>query len=237
MLRRPPISSLFPYTTLFRSHFKSGNPACDFERTPFYLNAERIAWQPPPGTPRRGGVSSLGVGGTNAHIVLEQAPLRAPSSPPTRRFQVLVQSARTMKSLDGASVALADQFDAQPRTNLEYLADAAYTLQAGRQPMPLRRVVVADSTAAAAEALRDTQRAFTETACDVPRSVAFMFAGGGAQHPNMGAGLYASEPVYRRAVDECLAILQTRLNLDLKPLLYPAAGAEEAAAEQLQRPS
>src|SRR5688572_32736022 len=73
MLRRPPISSLFPYTTLFRSHFKSGNPACDFERTPFYLNAERIAWQPPPGTPRRGGVSSLGVGGTNAHIVLEQA--------------------------------------------------------------------------------------------------------------------------------------------------------------------
>jgi acyl transferase domain-containing protein len=57
-------------------HFKSGNPACDFERTPFYLNAERLAWNPPPGVPRRAGISSLGVGGTNAHIVVEQAPPR-----------------------------------------------------------------------------------------------------------------------------------------------------------------
>jgi acyl transferase domain-containing protein/thioesterase domain-containing protein/acyl carrier protein len=218
-------------------HFRSGNPACDFERTPFYLNAQRIAWQPPAGLPRRAGVSSLGVGGTNAHIVLEQAPPRAPSSPATRRWQVLVQSARSMKSLDAGSVALAEHLRAQPQTNLAYLADAAYTLQVGRQPMPLRRIVVADSTDAATQALLDTQHAATDTASDAPRSVVFMFAGGGAQHPNMGADLYASEPVYRAAVDECLSILRSRLNLDLKPLLYPAAGAEDSAAEQLQRPS
>jgi acyl transferase domain-containing protein/thioesterase domain-containing protein/acyl carrier protein len=215
-------------------HYKSGNPACDFERTPFYLNAERIAWTPPPGVPRRAGVSSLGVGGTNAHIVLEEAPPRAPSSPPTRRWQVLVQSARSMTSLDAGSLALAQHFETRPQTPL---ADAAYTLQVGRQPMPMRRVVVADSAAAAATALRDVAQATTEHASDGARSVAFMFAGGGAQHPGMGADLYASEPVYRAAVDECLAILQSRLNLDLKPLLYPAAGAQDAAAAQLQRPS
>jgi acyl transferase domain-containing protein/thioesterase domain-containing protein/acyl carrier protein len=215
-------------------HFKSGNPACDFERTPFFLNAQRIAWTPPAGQARRAGVSSLGVGGTNAHIVVEQAPPRAPSSPPTRRWQVLVQSARSMKSLDAASIALAEHFKAQPQANL---ADAAYTLQVGRQPMALRRVVVADSTAVATQALQDTQRAVTDTASDAPRSVAFMFAGGGAQHPGMGADLYASEPVYRAAVDECLSILRSRLNLDLKPLLYPAAGEEERATVQLQRPS
>jgi acyl transferase domain-containing protein/thioesterase domain-containing protein/acyl carrier protein len=215
-------------------HFKSGNPACDFERTPFYLNAERIAWQPPAGVPRRAGVSSLGVGGTNAHIVMEEAPPRAPSSAPARRWQVLVQSARSMASLDAASLALAQHFESQPSANL---ADAAYTLQAGRQPMPMRRVVVADSAASAATALRDVAQAVTEHAADGARSVAFMFAGGGAQHPGMGADLYASEPVYRAAVDECLAILKSRLNLDLKPLLYPAAGAEDMAAVQLQRPS
>jgi acyl transferase domain-containing protein len=215
-------------------HFKSGNPACDFERTPFYLNAERIAWNPPKGAPRRAGVSSLGVGGTNAHIVVEQAPQRGASSPPTRRSQVLVQSARSMKSLDAGSETLAAFFKSQPEVNF---ADAAYTLQIGRQAMQLRRVVIADSSADAAKALTDTERVITETAADVPRSVAFMFAGGGAQHPNMGKGLYDSEPVYRRAVDECLNILQSRLKLDLKPLLFPAAGQEDVATEQLQRPS
>ena len=215
-------------------HFKSGNPACDFERTPFYLNAERIAWNPPQGTPRRAGVSSLGVGGTNAHLVVEEAPRRGASSAPTRRFQVLVQSARSMKSLDAGSETLAAFFRSQAETNF---ADAAYTLQAGRQPMQLRRVVVAESLADAAQALTDAERVITETAADVPRSVAFMFAGGGAQHPNMGRGLYDSEPVYRHAVDECLSILQSRLKLDLKPLLFPAPGQEEVAGEQLQRPS
>jgi acyl transferase domain-containing protein/thioesterase domain-containing protein/acyl carrier protein len=215
-------------------HFKSGNTACDFERTPFYLNAERIAWNPPQGVPRRAGVSSLGVGGTNGHIVVEQAPQRGPSSTPTRRYQVLVQSARSMKSLDAGSQTLAAHFKTQPGTNL---ADAAYTLQVGRQAMQLRRLVVADSTADAAAALVDSQRVITETAADLPRSVAFMFAGGGAQHPDMGRGLYDGEPVYRRAVDECLAILQSRLKLDLRPLLFPAAGQHEIAAEQLQRPS
>jgi acyl transferase domain-containing protein/thioesterase domain-containing protein/acyl carrier protein len=215
-------------------HFKSGNPACDFERTPFYLNAERIAWTPPQGVPRRAGVSSLGVGGTNAHIVVEQAPPRGPSSAPTRRLQVLVQSARSMKSLDAGSQTLAGFFKSQPEVNF---ADAAYTLQVGRQAMQLRRVVVAENSADASTALLDAERVITETAADVPRSVAFMFAGGGAQHPNMGRGLYDSEPVYRRAVDECLAILQLRLKLDLKPLLFPAAGQEDAASAQLQRPS
>jgi acyl transferase domain-containing protein/thioesterase domain-containing protein/acyl carrier protein len=215
-------------------HFKSGNPACDFERTPFYLNAERIAWNPPQGVPRRAGVSSLGVGGTNGHIVVEQAPPRGASGVPTRRFQVLVQSARSMKSLDAGSKTLAAHFKARPGT---HLADAAYTLQAGRQAMQLRRVVVADSTTDAAAALVDTQRVITETASDTQRSVAFMFAGGGAQHPDMGKGLYDSEPVYHRAVDECLGILQSRLQLDLKPLLFPPAGQHEVAAEELQRPS
>jgi acyl transferase domain-containing protein/thioesterase domain-containing protein/NADP-dependent 3-hydroxy acid dehydrogenase YdfG len=67
--------------------------------------------------------------------------------------------------------------------------------------------------------------------------VVFLFPGGGAQHANMARDVYESEPVFRKAVDECLAVLKQRENLELKPLMFPAAGAEEAASRELERPS
>lgn len=217
-------------------HFKSPNPACEFERSPFYVNAALKPWTPPAGTPRRAGVSSLGVGGTNAHIILEEAPRQQPSGP-SRPFQLIVQSAKSLSALDAGSAALADHFERQPGQNF---ADAAHTLQVGRQGMRHRRVVVARDAADAAAALRakDPKRVFTETAEDgSPRSVAYMFAGGGAQYPNMGADLYRSEPVFKAAVDECLNILTTQVKTDIRPLLFPAPGQEAAAATQLERPS
>ena len=217
-------------------HFKSPNPACGFERSPFYVNASLKPWAPPAGTPRRAGISSLGVGGTNAHVIVEEAPVPQPSSA-SRPFQLIVQSAKTLTALDAGSLALAQHFEQHPEQNF---ADAAHTLQVGRQAMKLRRVVVAKDAADAAAALtaRDPKRVFTETADGgSSRSVAFMFAGGGAQYPNMGAGLYHSEPVFRAAVDECLGILTSRIKTDIRPLLFPAPGQEAAAATQLERPS
>jgi acyl transferase domain-containing protein len=191
-------------------HFKSPNPACEFERSPFYVNAALKAWNPPAGAPRRAGVSSLGVGGTNAHIILEEAPKQQPSGA-SRPFQLIVQSAKSLSALDAGSAALADHFEQQAQD----AADAAAALRA-----------------------KDPKRVFTETAEDgSPRSVAYMFAGGGAQHPNMGAGLYRSEPVFKAAVDECLRILETQVKTDIRPLLFPAPGQEAAAATQLERPS
>ncbi len=95
--------------------------------------------------------------------------------------------------------------------------------------MKHRRIVVARDAADAAQAAagqRCPQRVFTETAPDgVERSVAFMFAGGGAQYPNMGLDLYRSEPVFRAAVDECLNIISTTLKSDVRSVLFPPAGA------------
>jgi acyl transferase domain-containing protein/thioesterase domain-containing protein/acyl carrier protein len=217
-------------------HFSKPNPACDFERSPFYVNATRKAWLPPLGIPRRAGVSSLGVGGTNAHIVLEQAPQRAPSSA-SRPFQLLVQSAKTLSALDAGGRALADHLRAQPELSL---ADVAHTLQVGRQAMGQRRAIVARDAADAAQALdsRDPQRVFTDSvAGGAARSVAFMFAGGGAQYPNMGLDLYRDEPVYRSAVDECLQILERDQGLALRDVMFPAPGAQAQAARELERPS
>ncbi len=105
--------------------------------------------------------------------------------------------------------------------------------------MKHRRCIVAQDLEDAVSAIRadDTQRITTTVAGEGTRSVAFMFAGGGAQYPNMGADLYRSEPVYRDAVDECVAILARRVTTDFKGPMFPAVGEEGRAAQQLERPS
>jgi acyl transferase domain-containing protein/thioesterase domain-containing protein len=216
-------------------HFSKPNPACEFERSPFYVNTRLKDWVPPPGVPRRAGVSSLGVGGTNAHLIMEEAPARQPSGP-SRQYQLLMLSAKSQASLDANTAALAAHLREHPQINL---ADVAYTLQVGREPMRLRRIVVARDAADAAQALEamDPQRVISLSGATGIHNVAFMFAGGGAQYPGMGADLYRREPVYRQAVDECLALLARRSSTDYKGLLFPMAGQEEDAARRLEQPS
>ncbi|MFZ2651072.1 MAG: beta-ketoacyl synthase N-terminal-like domain-containing protein [Burkholderiaceae bacterium] len=215
-------------------HFHAPNPACDFERSPFRVNAALTPWAPS-GMPRRAGVSSLGVGGTNAHVILEEAPPAEPSGA-SRSFQLLLLSAKTPKALEAGTSALAEHLEKHADLNF---ADIAYTLQVGRQPMKHRRCLVAHDLDDALTAIRagDAQRITTTLAAEGTRSVVFMFAGGGAQYPGMGVDLYRSEPVYRKAVDECLAILARRLKTDFKGPMFPAVGDEGPAALQLERPS
>jgi acyl transferase domain-containing protein len=145
-------------------------------------------------------------------------------------------SAKSSSALQRTAANLTDYLAEQP--DLE-LTEVAYTLQAGRATMPHRSIVVAESVADAVGALENPEagRIFSGEAPANGRAVAFMFAGGGAQYPNMGAELYRGEPVYRDAVDECLDLLGSMVEYDLKPLLYPAPGDEAEAARQLERPS
>lgn len=215
-------------------NFEKPNPAIAFDSSPFYVNASLQDWETD-GAPRRAGVSSLGVGGTNAHIVLEEAPQAAPDAP-SRPWHLLTLSAKTPTALEQATSNLAAHFKAQPDTNL---ADAAYTLAVGRQAFAHRRIIACRATDDAAQALedKDSNRLFSQGAPDATRSVAFMFAGGGAQYPRMGADLYRSEEVYRTEVDQCLRLLRPHLDFDLKALLYPEESAMEEAAAELERPS
>ena len=216
-------------------HFGAPNPACEFEGSPFAVNATLKPWVARPGVPRRAGVSSLGVGGTNAHIVVEEAPARDASGA-ARAHQLLLLSAKTAGALDRATAALGEHL--QDHSEIAF-ADAAYTLQIGRQPMKQRRVLVARDAADAAAALsaNDAQRLYTHAGSEQPRGVAFMFAGGGAQYPNMGADLYRSEVVFRDTVDECLTLLARHSPLDFRAALMPPAGQEAAAATLLEKPA
>ncbi|MCB1348911.1 MAG: SDR family NAD(P)-dependent oxidoreductase, partial [Maritimibacter sp.] len=214
--------------------FEKPNPAIDFEHSPFRVNDTLTDWVSHRG-PRRAGVNSLGVGGTNAHVVLEEAPERAASEPSDWPFQVLCLSARSKAALDGNAARLADHLITHQDQDL---ADVAWTLKEGRHAFERRRVVVAESHAEAAEKLAETdpRRVFTHVALDRPDTV-FMFPGGGAQYATMARDLYETEPEFARWMDAGLDILSPKLDYDIRALWLPEEGEEAAADARLKQPS
>ncbi|MCP4415138.1 MAG: SDR family NAD(P)-dependent oxidoreductase [Chloroflexi bacterium] len=213
-------------------HFSAPNPTIDFENSPFYVNAKLTEWKRN-GTPRRAGVSSLGVGGTNAHIILEEAPELDPSSD-SRSHQLLLLSAKTDSALDKMTDNLAAHLQKNPEIPL---ADVAYTLQIGRQVMDKRRSIVANSTADAAMALAEKmpKRLLASSRKPGSPSVVFMFSGQGAQYVNMGRDLYESEPLFQEVVDDCATLLQSHLGFNLRDVLYPDESEVAVATERLQQ--
>ena len=205
-------------------HYRAPNPAIDFARTPFVVNQERSAWPRRAGLPRRAGVSSFGVGGTNAHVVLEEAPLRAPSSPAVGP-QLLLLSARSKTALETMAASLADNLS-QARAPVN-LADVAHTLQVGRARFSHRMCVVASSVEEAVIGLRTADapgRSVRMLGRQVPQLV-WLFPGQGAQYEGMGRALYDAEPVFRAALDRCFEALRGTVDFDLKDRMFQG-GAE-----------
>jgi amino acid adenylation domain-containing protein len=221
-------------------HFTTPNPAIDFASTPFYVNVALADWPQPSELPRRAAVSSLGVGGTNAHVILEQAPRRAgedrAAPVPRRPWQLLVLTAQTPAALDAVSGRLLAHLERHPDLRL---ADVAYTLQTGRRRLPCRRVAVCRDVADAVEALarRDPRRLLTGAAPREEPAVVFMFPGLGGQYADMARGLYRDEAVFRAHADSCCELMAPHLGFDLRELLFPSAAAPDepaaAAAPQI----
>ncbi|QBD77389.1 acyltransferase domain-containing protein [Ktedonosporobacter rubrisoli] len=213
-------------------HFQSPNPQIDFAHSPFYVNTRLTEWQSGP-TPRRAGVSAFGIGGTNVHVVLEEAPPLAPRTPSSAP-QLLVLSARTASALETMTDQLARYLEAHPQSEL---ADIALTLQQGRRAMPYRRMLVATSRKQASTALatRDVAQLLSSVVEPGDRSLVFLFPGQGAQYIQMGQELYATEQVYRRWIDYCAERLLPLLGLDLRTLLFPPPEQAESSALVLNR--
>ncbi|HEY9068270.1 MAG TPA: amino acid adenylation domain-containing protein, partial [Burkholderiaceae bacterium] len=215
-------------------HYVRPNPKIDFARSPFVVNDCLTSWPRSARQPRRAGVSSFGVGGTNAHVVMEEAPLREPSSP-ARGPQLLLLSAKSQPALAAMARQLADRLEADPSINL---ADVAHTLQVGRSRYANRLCVAAESLPRAVTALRtedDPQRAQRTLGAAVPPLV-WMFPGQGAQYAGMGGGLYEHDAAFRAAFDECLAALRDVLPFDLKQRMFDG-GAEALVATGTTQPA
>ena len=215
-------------------HYQQPNPKIDFAGGPFFVNTEAAPW-PGPG-PRVAGVSSFGMGGTNAHVVLAEAPgdeARGQGSagqPGGHGEQnLLVLSARTGAALESAACRLAEHLRRQPSLAPR---DVAFTLQAGREQMASRLALVCEDLQQAAAALEQRDPRRVHSAVLDPggrpgggqvshRPVTFMFSGLGDQQPGMGQDLYDHEPEFSRQVDRCAELLRPFLKLDLREVLYP----------------
>lgn len=217
-------------------HFEQPNASIDFANSPFYVNTRSTAW-PSGTTPRHAGVSSFGIGGTNAHVILEEAPARDEADgPATSRpaCQLLVLSARTSSALETVCDHLVQHLQQHPGSNM---ADVAYTYQVGRKAFAHRRILITSGSDDAIQALstRDPQRIYTQVQERHNRPVVYMFPGQGTQYVNMTKTLYQDEPLFRQSIDSCAEILLPLLQLDIRTLLYPAAGQEENASAQLDQ--
>ncbi|CAM2069715.1 Amino acid adenylation domain-containing protein [Sulfidibacter corallicola] len=208
------------------NHFEKPNPKLKLETSPFFVATEPTPWQIEDGRQRLAAVSSFGVGGTNAHIILGEAPPREAGSP-SRTRQLIPLSARTAGALDQMTDNLAEHL---ARTD-DDLADIAYSLQVGRKGFEHRRFLIASNPEQAADILRrrSGKDLFSAKVASGSRTLAFMFSGQGSQYPDMGRELYEHESVFRETIDYCADHLLPILGLDMRDLLYPRADRKNAA--------
>jgi iturin family lipopeptide synthetase A len=172
--------------------------------SPFYVNASLSPWTSR-SVPARAGVSSFGIGGTNVHLVLEEAPPQT-QRPLTEGYSVIALSARTPAVLDQLSQDMAAAF---ANENEMSLADAAYTLQSGRKQHAERRFVVVNNLQKASTLLSnpEAREVFSGTVKNEDRPLVMMFPGMGSGYSKMAHALYANYPGFQERVDACFDIL------------------------------
>jgi acyl transferase domain-containing protein len=238
-------------------HFRRANPAIAFEKTPFFVNTERRDW-PAGATPRRAAVNSLGIGGTNVHVILEEAPQSAgvaAGANPTgvaganpagavgadggskpageRPLHVLALSAKSSQALKDLAVRFAAHLAEHPGQDL---ADVCFTANAGRSHFPQRLALTAASIDEARRRLADwAEKASTHGVASGAVSktgpgVAMLAGGDGSQYPGMARDLYQTQPVFQKALKQCETLLGDEMPWPLTSLF------EETSRGWLEQP-
>jgi myxalamid-type polyketide synthase MxaB len=202
-------------------HLRNPNPMIPWDRLPLRVVTAATPW---PEGKRMAGVSSFGFGGTNAHVVVEEAPARQPAQPlPERPFHLLTLSARTETALR----KLAEQFGGVVgQMAAEDLGSICHTANTGRARFEHRLAVITNNNRELAMELGGfatqvgSNRARTGRAPASPPPVCMMFTGQGSQFPGMGKELYRTEPLFRREIDRCGEIFSRFQPRSLQELLF-----------------
>lgn len=206
-------------------NFEQPNPKINFSASPFFVSSQLTDWVRG-AYPRYAGVSSFGIGGTNAHVIVTEAPA-VTRTPDVRPWQLILLSAKTEAALEQMTDNLAMHLKSHADLALN---DVAYTLSVGRRVFPHRRMLVCRDSQDAVAALesRAQGRVMTAARDQHDRPIVFLFPGQGVQQVGMMTDLYHNEPVFREHIDRCATLLEPDLGCDLRAVLYPV-GREERA--------
>ena len=223
-------------------HFTTPNPHVDWEQLPIAVPTKSLSWQPKGGS-RIAGVSSFGIGGTNAHIILEEMssdpqhegdahidkpPVHIQSAVQVKRpFAFLALSAKTEHAVDELAGRYAQHIEAHPEIALE---DLCFSAGAGRSHFPYRLGVIASSPGEMREKLLTAAEGQTNVNIirghaegTRPPKVAWLFTGQGSQYVGMGRELYETNALFRSIIDECHERLRPELEIPLLDVLYPSS--------------
>ena len=206
-------------------HFNKLNPLIDLENTAIAIPTQLQPWKSAD-NPRLAGVSSFGFGGTNAHIVLQNSELPVPNSEfQDRPLHLLTLSAKSEPALNDLVLQYKDYLDANPEVTL---ADICSTANTGRTHFNHRLAIAVESKSQLQERLANFTTEDIKTGIvqsqitkNNPNKIAFLFTGQGSQYVKMGYQLYQTQPVFRRAINQCTEILNPYLDPPLIEILYP----------------
>lgn len=206
-------------------HLQKLNPYIAWDELPVTVSKQSVPW-PLAAAPRLAGVSSFGFSGTNAHLIVEEPPVRKPAEIDSARpFHLLPLSARSEPALR----QLAERYEQVLAENeIGSLADFANVMGYGRSHFPHRLALTGESTAQLQERLAAFRSGeeipgwrYGHVEPGAQPKIAFLFTGQGAQFPGMGQELYETQPVFRQAMDRCAALLVPYLERPLLSVIYP----------------
>ena len=225
-------------------HFEKANPYIDWQAFPVRVPTESLSWATT-GRPRRAGVSAFGISGTNAHVILEEAPHEAPvdtdavsdaEDASVSSAWPLLLSAKTAGALRGQAARLVQHLAERPDMSIR---DICYSLAVTRPHFATRLAVPVAAEQGPAAAIGALTRfvadgsapagAGVTAASQQAGKLAFLFTGQGAQAPGMGRGLYEAWGAFRDAFDACVTLFDARLEMPLRRVMWADAGTAEAS--------
>lgn len=222
-------------------NYRVPNPEMHLEQTSFEICKENRPWPARPDTQRIAAVSSFGIGGTNAHVIVGDY-IPAADEPIEENHQeashtgsyIIPLSAKSRQSLELNKQKLAGYLKACAENGIAVSPrDIAYTLQERREHFPVRTAVTVTDTESLVSKL-NSDLPFAQVRTEGRKKTVFVFPGQGSQYSNMGLHLYESNAVYRQAADICIAIANRYIPVDIRKVMYPGNGERPYDISQIR---
>lgn len=217
-------------------HLEKVNPHINFDAIPAIVPLTPMEWKGSPDKPRLVGISSFGITGTDAHIILQEPPTITPTPLGTtlapRPLHLLTLSSKSESGLESVLESYATFLEANP--GLE-LSDVCYTANSGRAHFPYRVAIVGKDCGEALKKIKSSINSGNSK--HVPEELpklCWLFTGQGSQYEGMASSLYETCPTFRMHFDTCAVLLKTKFGIDLVPVIWPSTPSRENSSSPLK---